>query len=715
MAISDYTMSRLAQLQGARNTALEIERQRAARQADQYRQNLSYLNTLLQTGGNLLVQVPGVMQKLEAADLAKLDTNIGAASKLIGTELAPAETPVMPTAVGPAIPEIPTERLQLAAPQIAPTPTQPLSLGVTSPAGVGATQALMPPTPQGVPATAPGVTTDDLGGAFQPPPPERQIERRSVAAPKFAELPTPFARATAPATPATPATKRVFTSEPPVTEAELQGVFQPPPPERQIERRGATPTERIRVQTTAEPAPMRDTTATPVSDPTAAVGPSITVPPRFSLSGMQLTIPTVEELKSKGIDIEKPAVSAALEKAPRFTGWTAPKFISEDEAVDKVFNIIKKDMPRGNPIANMLAFGDSTNQAKKAEEMAKLKIRLEIREARKAATQESFANFVEQEEFRQKQALNEARIADLQAQAANHLARAEKVEATVTVRKQLPTADRVALQSQRMAVDKLNDIKDNLQDMTKDGKLELPFGAIRQFKKAAAAAAGINIGTMNEAQIDASLATGVANAKGTIKSLSGGKMIDFEAFDKAFTALEKQGYDQKTMKLVRDYNQAIQMIGKALEGGKLTDADAIRYSNMLFSTENPEAFIDSLNDLGESIVKNYNETNASLRETYATGFGQFPSGYEWEPFNRDDIQITEMELAAGARELSIPTRGVSLAGLSLKTVEELQTLLERTTDPAEKRKIDDAIKAKSRVSPPKKSSTKPNKLGGFGD
>jgi hypothetical protein len=231
-------------------------------------------------------------------------------------------------------------------------------------------------------------------------------------------------------------------------------------------------------------------------------------------------------------------------------------------------------------------------------------------------------------------------------------AKSNKLE--VTIKKPLPATDRKDLQASRDATGKLDELKASTQRLL-DKNGQLPIGAIRTMQLALANAAGIDTGTTNSAQLGGRLGlAGIVGADGQVTSTVGGKVIDIKAYENAFRAIDKTKLSDDEKAFINDYEQAVQIIGKDLEGGKLTDADLQNYKKILFVTESPTAFINSLNQIGNRVANKYTNTRNVLSDSF--NITNWYPEYVWEPISYEGT-ITESPLSDAAR-LRIPGRGV---------------------------------------------------------
>ena len=150
---------------------------------------------------------------------------------------------------------------------------------------------------------------------------------------------------------------------------------------------------------------------------------------------------------------------------------------------------------------------------------------------------------------------------------------------------------------------------------------------------------------------------------------------------------EKQGFN---IKFINEYHQAIQIIGKAREGGRMTDADARNYQKMLFATSSPEAFINSLNDLGSTQSGAYNRTYGLISRNYDLG-DVYPATMDWQPLVLAG-PIAETAVSGRAMNLPIPSAPRDVAGGVLSGI-PIEQLVEALNNPATDDPTRDIVRA----------------------
>ena len=366
------------------------------------------------------------------------------------------------------------------------------------------------------------------------------------------------------------------------------------------------------------------------------------------------SVKQIADLKLRtGLDLNKPAVAKSIEQASKVTGYTPPVYTkTARELAKEVTDEVWKTRPPGNPLTNLFMRDNSALNKQIAEDKAFLI----ISGARTKHSAEHLDNFVKLEEMRTKQSIDERKMQLLESQTLLNDAKSNKLE--VTIKKPLPGQARAELQTGREAVEKMEELKFSTDTLLqREGPLagKLPIGRIRAGQKALARAAGINIGTMTSQEVNAKLGLMGAGAGGKVTKAVGGKIIDTKMFDEAFELADSAGMSKEEKRWWNDLRQSIQIVGKQLEGGKLTDADLENYKKILFATDDPEAFIDSLNQLGARASKRYANTRDILALDYNLG-DVYPE-YTWSPLEYMG-KVTESAPAGSAMRIGIPGQGV---------------------------------------------------------
>ena len=678
MAISNYLMSRLAAVENARQLSLQTEQARAAREAAGQRATTGYLQQLLGAGTQLATSGYGISKDLEAAQAAKdledmdLQAKIQAArdAELTqggGAQVDPVTGQVVPAAAVPAA-AVPADAIV--------------------PVAANAIQGLFPDQPKD-PSMDGGVTRRDP--AVSP----TDFKSATPIIPSAETLPADATRR--PGT-VTTAVSPLMPTAATVTEADLAGQKTGTPAAADIRRS----TSKMGVPATAregaeqmlafpEKSAPKPETAVPAglsaadiakirstgvaganitdvapSVPETALQGAFTTPPGTPIPGYRginiqditsglpqqtpavpavvSTIPTPTQLKQEtNIDLSKPKVREAVEQAPAITGYKPLSFAnakSPQEEAKRIVDQVWKKQPPGNPLTAFFNHGKNTGQMDQARRMAELKAELTIRDTRKQLQAEHESKYLNSLAIKQR----EEQINLIRAQS---VLATSKSENTLRLKTNMPNTTITLLEGSNMARQRVQSLKkktDNLLNTTGN----LPIGRIRQYQKAVAEAAGYNIGSSSSQNVGATIAAKMGiGASATTGATYGkaGRQIDQAAYKQAMESMDKLNLSPDELAWLQEYDQTIQVVGKAREGGKMTDKDQANYEKMLISSQNGRAFLNSLNDLGETQIGSYNRVRDMTNKTYDIGDVYQPD--TWEPLEWDK-EIGETPLAQAA-------------------------------------------------------------------
>ena len=305
-----------------------------------------------------------------------------------------------------------------------------------------------------------------------------------------------------------------------------------------------------------------------------------------------------------------------------------------EKLAEKAVNEIFTKRPAGNPITEMINRMSGGNQMTSENErimrsIAKKTIMKNIIAERTAIADKDQAEFLA--------------TAKLELDAAT--AQGKSLGLTTT-KKQIPNSARLELDSQREADTMLNDVRDKAYQIAeKSGTL--PFGPGRFLTEARIKKAAGVIGSSADSVSGGFLGLSAGQSKARALELDQGLLSS------AFQAMDFSDLPEDQQELLSLTKQSVQILGKAREGGKLTDADYMKYLETLFNSSNPAGFVRSLE---ETIDRNANRYNNNL-EYFNTNYGDDlrmyePGGRREQGADIDWNQVKETPLGAAAAGMS---------------------------------------------------------------
>lgn len=709
MAISDYTLSKLRAAQQARAIAAQTEQARAQREAAQGRQNMAYLNALLQTGA----QIPGMIGDIGAKQAADFANEVRLRAQVEAGKTAP-EAEVMGAAgVEPELP-LPEGSFQgkkFGFDYETPTPTD------TTP-GTAAAAKLF--------ETPPAPTTEQLadGSAEIDKQVKDAIASKTMLTPELPTEPEPPVNAEAfinnahrtavNASKAAAATKTDATrAKTPVSDIERRsaekraekdelaamlaeqrlasaaGLKQldiadtsklTATPEaaamapraietgaEQVTPGPVTPREKVKAAIAETPIMQRqrleETLAakaaeTPVpglkgitvQDISGLLVKEIPQEPVAKKEYLETIIPEIPDFKLQtNIDLSKPRIREAVSKAESYTGFKPLNFanISEEAAAEKIVKEVEEKMPADNPLTAFFGFGKQSGDMQRARRMAKLEAQLIIRETRKEMQVQHMKSFMQQLDATER----EEKINLIRAQAALANSKAEK-ESTVRLKADMPSSERSKLEGYNVAQRSLSNLAEATREVIKEGK-GLPIGTNRKlanaYMKANAAKQGSDAASI-------STSTGLlGGASLSISQAKSGKPLDEVLMKEAFDEVDQSGWTPTQKILHMEKYITIQKLGKALEGGKLTDADYKKYVEILINSDDPQTYLMSINNLMRNNYADYSNYRTSLAGTYEERAlaGFIPEDPKDRYFTKDEIaNATSASLSPAAAAIA---------------------------------------------------------------
>ena len=339
----------------------------------------------------------------------------------------------------------------------------------------------------------------------------------------------------------------------------------------------------------------------------------------------------IADLKLRtGLDLNKPAVAKSIEQASKVTGYTPPVYTkTARELAKEVTDQVWKTRPPGNPLTALFMRDNSALNKQIAEDKAFLI----ISGARTKHSAEHLDNFVKLEEIRSKQAMDKRKMDLLEAQAVWNNSRSDKA---IRFKTDLPSPERSKLQGLNLAQRSLSNLAETTRAALDEGK-GLPLGTDR-----AMAEAYVKLNASKQGSDSASISAGAGLLGGASLSISqakSGKPLDDELLQAAFNAVDQSGWTPTQKIMHGEKFKTIQNLGKALEGGKLTDADYVKYVQILINSSDPQTYLMSINRLMKDNYENYNTYKINLSGTYEPSalVGFEPVDPEAFLFNKEEI------------------------------------------------------------------------------
>lgn len=320
------------------------------------------------------------------------------------------------------------------------------------------------------------------------------------------------------------------------------------------------------------------------------------------------SVKQIADLKLRtGLDLNKPAVAKSIEQASKVTGYTPPVYTkTARELAKEVTDQVWKTRPPGNPLTALFMRDNSALNKQIAEDKAFLI----ISGARTKHSAEHLDNFVKLEEVRSKQAMDKYRMDLLESQVLLNSAKSDKA---IRFKTDLPPSERQKLQGFDLAQRSLSNLSETTRAALDEGK-GLPLGTDR-----AMAEAYVKLNASKQGSDSASISAGsgiLGGASLSISQAKGGKALDEELLQAAFDAVDQSGWTPTQKIMHGEKFKTIQNLGKALEGGKLTDDDYKKYVQILINSSDPQTYLMSLNNLMKDSFANYSTYKTNLSGTY---------------------------------------------------------------------------------------------------
>lgn len=306
-----------------------------------------------------------------------------------------------------------------------------------------------------------------------------------------------------------------------------------------------------------------------------------------------------------------------------------------EKLAEKAVNEIFTKKPAGNPISQMI------NQLSGRNELTSENERLIRSIAKKSIMKNIIAERTAIADKAQSEFLDTAKL-ELAASTAQG-----KSLGLTTSKKQIPVGAKGELDSQRDANKILNQMRDKAYKIAADTG-NLPIGPARFLTQARIEKAASAVGSNANA-----ISLGLFGLSGGQSSAQALELKD-GLLSKAFLKMDFSDLPADQEDLLRLTQQSVQMLGRAREGGKLTDADYLKYLETLFSSASPAKYMQSVE---EAIVTNADKYNSNL-EYFNTNYGDNLSMYPPGSLHEQDVDIdwnliTETPLGEAARGFSV--------------------------------------------------------------
>jgi hypothetical protein len=306
----------------------------------------------------------------------------------------------------------------------------------------------------------------------------------------------------------------------------------------------------------------------------------------------------------------------------------------EEAAKRHVADILKNREP--NPILNLLTFGQAQGKFDQYKNMAEKIALKSVRDGRKDVEQQTFNNWVKNQEVEMAQSIKSADYSLKQAQ-------------TIKTLKDKPNVLKITgdgrkdMQSATSALRQINRVEDKLRTLIGPNGPGLPSQLTPQKMEAVLLAAATNVDTSSAGGgASAGLSGGglglsAGGSLGASGSYSAGGMIDAKTAKDAVDTLNKTNMTEEQRGFINETLLLAQQLGKAREGGRLTDADLRFYIQNISNFDSPQKFVNSLFDRKKDIVLSYQEmygTYAPSNPDLAASFelpSAFLTDFTWAP------------------------------------------------------------------------------------
>lgn len=324
-----------------------------------------------------------------------------------------------------------------------------------------------------------------------------------------------------------------------------------------------------------------------------------------------------QEQVSKEVEAKNEPVVQKAAESSSFSGieW---EMSPEEEAKAFVAETIAKKAP--NPFMNLITFGQAQGNFDRAKMLAEKMATNSIIQARQKVEEKAFDNWAKRQQIESERirALNATNPELMAAKIELAKAQADKARksasGTIGIKMTGKAVDDLRTgQNASKAVETVSGLFNELVKPEGEG---LPSTlALQKLKQKVLAAA---------ADVDASGASvggGVSALGGglsaSISGSQGGKYVDDKIIDGVLDEIDKLEMSPKQREFLRESLLMTQMLGKAREGGRMTDSDLRFYLNNLLNAETPEA-------MAAALQRRADETRMDYSSIYGAYVGDEP-------------------------------------------------------------------------------------------
>jgi len=334
----------------------------------------------------------------------------------------------------------------------------------------------------------------------------------------------------------------------------------------------------------------------------------------------------------------------------------------EEEARFQIERMRKSGEP--NFLTNLATAGQAKNQMDLASSLAERQAVKAITDARAKAEKEGFDRWADEQRIKVAQSRGGKSPELVAAETALTEAKTKKLNSEAgklqLSNKNIPQKTREQLDDGIDTDFMLQDIRDLAYDIVRKGG-SLPIGKNRVSKKSLIEAIAAETGMTSGQAADAlqagvvGIGAGGSNARG---SGSAGPFIDAETLQKAIDRVDLASLPEDEQQFWILTKQAIQLAGKAREGGRMTDADYEKYVETLFNNSSPAGFVRSLEDLINRNARTYNRVADYAKRNYGDDLeGIYPTlelrpqaSFDWSTVNESQISGDANEIFEGGKK-----------------------------------------------------------------
>jgi hypothetical protein len=579
MAISDYTLSRLALAARARGLAAETEQAKAARDAQQQSANLAAVQQLLGAVPGVIGAVSDIGAAAGEAGIREATAGLTAGER--AAEQLPSPIP-QPAAAAPTAAPTAAAPDEMAA-QMAGVPRVLRELGLAKPPADDEMAAQM----AGVPDVLKRLGLDKQPVAEKPKPEEADITTEITAGQKI----SPDRQAARDAV--QPFRDVMLTPEEKVavaetqTRARLDDVIQKRLRMTPAQARAAEQ-EAMRAADEALAAETAPQTEKPVTEPEK---PTAAAPAAEAPAAEGPVDPSVNEAKKAAAKLapeRDPSVVEQETLLKKIRSYQPPKYQeSEEEAASRIVNDTWRTK-QPNAILNILTFGQYNN---KLEESRRLANKLVAGEIRKLRADEAVAD---RKQFESTAKLEAQQIALMQKSENDRRRAALQRDKNLNNPKMLEK-----LQTYNEVDAMIGEVEDSAKAVVEAGQ-QIPGGAEKMLEAARAMAIAATPAEARTAAAGLNASLVGLGANGAVSL--GAKATDEDGLQAAIDAIDSAQMSDLQKTFVKKQLIMIQAVGKAKEGGRMTDKDLQFYLRSLIvkDAKNPSTLLRSINDLRQN-------------------------------------------------------------------------------------------------------------------